>query len=40
MRGTPVLVTGIMNKFVAWSGRVFPRAVVFPVARLLLGDHT
>ena len=21
------------------SGRVFPRAVVFPIARLLLGDH-
>jgi short-subunit dehydrogenase len=39
MRGRPVLVTGIVNKFVAFSGRVFPRAVVFPVARLLLGDH-
>lgn len=40
MGGKPVLVTGIMNKFVAFSGRVFPRAVVFPVARLLLGDHS
>jgi uncharacterized protein len=39
MRGKPVLVTGLVNKFVAISGRVFPRAVVFPVARLLLGDH-
>jgi uncharacterized protein len=39
MRGKPVLVTGIVNKAVALSGRVFPRAVVFPVARLLLGDH-
>ncbi len=38
-RGTPVLVTGIMNKLVAYSGRVLPRAIVFPVARLLLGDH-
>ncbi|HEY2897532.1 MAG TPA: SDR family oxidoreductase [Gemmatimonadaceae bacterium] len=40
MRGKPVLVTGITNKFVALSGRVFPRAVVFPVARLLLGDQS
>jgi hypothetical protein len=40
MRGKPVLITGIVNKAVALSGRVFPRAVVFPVARLLLGDHT
>jgi short-subunit dehydrogenase len=40
MRGKPVLVTGIMNKLVAVSGRVFPRAVVFPVARFLLGDHS
>jgi len=39
MRGQPVLVTGIVNKLVAFSGRVFPRAVVFPVAKLLLGDH-
>ena len=39
MRGKPVLVTGIMNKLAAFSGRVFPRAVVFPVERLLLGDH-
>lgn len=39
MRGKPVLVTGIVNKIVAFSGRVFPRAVVFPVARLLLGSH-
>ena len=40
MRGKPVLVTGIVNKLVALSGRVFPRAVVFPVAKLLLGDHS
>lgn len=40
MRGKPVLVTGIMNKLAAFSGRVFPRAVVFPVERLLLGDHS
>jgi uncharacterized protein len=40
MRGKPVLVTGIVNKVVAFSGRVFPRAVVFPVSHLLLGDHT
>jgi uncharacterized protein len=40
MRGKPVLVTGIMNKLVAVSGRVFPRAIVFPVARFLLGDHS
>ena len=40
MRGKPVLVTGIVNKLVAFSGRVFPRAIVFPVARLLLGDHS
>ena len=39
MRGKPVLITGIVNKAVALSSRVFPRAVVFPVARLLLGDH-
>jgi short-subunit dehydrogenase len=39
MRGKPVLVTGIVNKLVAFSGRVFPRAVVFPFARLLLGSH-
>ena len=39
MQGKPVLVTGVVNKLVAISGRVFPRAVVFPVARLLLGDH-
>jgi short-subunit dehydrogenase len=39
MRGTPVLVTGIVNKLVAYSGRIFPRAIVFPVSRLLLGDH-
>ena len=40
MRGRPVLVTGVMNKLVAFSGRVFPRAIVFPVSRLLLGDHS
>ena len=39
MRGKPVLVTGFVNKAVAFSSRVFPRAVVFSVARLLLGDH-
>jgi short-subunit dehydrogenase len=39
MRGKPVLVTGVVNKIVAFSGRVFPRAVVFPVAKMLLGDQ-
>lgn len=39
MRGQPVLVTGFVNKLVAFSGRLFPRAVVFPVAKMLLGDH-
>lgn len=38
MRGKPVLITGVVNKLVAFSGKVFPRAMVFPVARLLLGD--
>lgn len=40
MRGKPVIVTGLSNKFVAFSGRVFPRAVVFAAARLILGDDT
>jgi uncharacterized protein len=40
MRGRPVLVTGLVNKFVAFSGRTFPRAVVFPFAKLLLGDSS
>lgn len=40
MRGRPVLVTGAVNKLVAFSGRVFPRAAVWPVAKLLLGDAT
>ena len=40
MKGKTVLVTGFMNKMVAFSGQVFPRAIVFPVAKLLLGDHT
>jgi len=39
MRGKPVLVTGFINKFVAFSGPVFPRFIVFPVAKLLMGDH-
>jgi short-subunit dehydrogenase len=39
MRGKPVIVTGVVNKIVAFSGRIFPRAIVFPVAHLLLGDH-
>jgi short-subunit dehydrogenase len=39
MKGKPVLVTGFVNKLVAFSGPVFPRFIVFPVARLLLGDH-
>lgn len=39
MKGRPVLVTGFVNKLVAFSGPVFPRFIVFPVARLLLGDH-
>ena len=39
MKGKPVLVTGLVNKLVAFSGPVFPRFMVFPVARLLLGDH-
>ena len=38
MRGKRVLITGPVNKLVAYSGRLFPRAIVFPVARLLLGD--
>ncbi len=38
MRGKPVIVTGAMNKLVAFSGRFFPRVIVFPVASLLLGD--
>jgi short-subunit dehydrogenase len=37
MKGRPVLVTGIVNKFVAFSGQVFPRFIVFPVAKMLLG---
>ena len=37
MKGKPVLVTGFVNKFVAFSGPVFPRFLVFPVGRLLLG---
>ena len=37
MRGRVVLVTGIMNKFAAVSGRLFPRAMVYPVAEYLLG---
>jgi short-subunit dehydrogenase len=40
MRGKPVIVTGLANKFVAFSGQVFPRAVVFSVGRLILGDDT
>ncbi len=40
MRGKAVLVTGIMNKAAAFSGRLFPRAVVFPVAEYLLGGGT
>ncbi|MEP7065210.1 MAG: SDR family oxidoreductase [Gemmatimonadota bacterium] len=39
MRGKPVLVTGVVNKLAAFSGRVLPRSVVFPVSRLLMGDH-
>jgi len=39
MKGKPVLVTGFMNKIVAFSGPVFPRFLVFPVSRLLLGAH-
>ncbi len=39
MRGKPVLVTGFVNKIVAFSGQVFPRSIVFPVSKLLLGDH-
>ena len=39
MKGKPVLVTGFVNKIVAFSGPVFPRFIVFPVARLLLGAH-
>jgi uncharacterized protein len=38
MRGKPVIVTGLANKFVAFSGQVFPRAVVFSVAKLILGE--
>jgi short-subunit dehydrogenase len=39
MKGRPVLVTGFINKVVAFSGPVFPRFIVFPVSRLLLGSH-
>lgn len=38
MRGRPVLVTGLINKLVAFSGSVFPHFIVFPVVKLLLGD--
>jgi uncharacterized protein len=38
MRGRPVLVTGLTNKLVAFSGSVFPHFIVFPVVKLLLGD--
>ena len=39
MSGRPVLVTGLANKIVAFSGRLFPRFIVFPVSKLLLGGH-
>jgi hypothetical protein len=39
MKGKPVLVTGFVNKLAAFSGPVFPRFIVFPVSRFLLGDH-
>lgn len=39
MKGKPVLVTGFVNKIVAFSGPVFPRFIVFPISRLLLGAH-
>jgi len=39
MNGKPVLVTGFVNKIVAFSGSVFPRSIVFPVVKLLLGDY-
>jgi hypothetical protein len=38
MRGKPVVITGAVNKLVAYSGRIFPRALLFPVAKMLLGD--
>lgn len=38
MRGKPVIITGAVNKLVAYSGRTFPRVFVFPVAKMLLGD--
>lgn len=38
MKGRPVIVTGLVNKFVAFAGQVFPRAIVFPVGKLLLGE--
>jgi len=38
MRGKPVIITGAVNKLVAYSGRLFPRAIVFPVARMLIGN--
>ena len=40
MRGKRVFITGAVNKLVAYSGRTFPRAIVFPVVQLLLGDGT
>lgn len=38
MRGQPVLITGAVNKIIAYSGRILPRKVVFPVAEMLLGS--
>ncbi|MDQ2931196.1 MAG: SDR family oxidoreductase [Gemmatimonadota bacterium] len=39
MRGKPVLVTGALNRIVALGGRIFPRFIVYPASKLMLGDH-
>ncbi len=40
MRGKPVLVTGWINRIVSVSSQVFPRVIVYPVSKLMLGDHS
>ncbi|MEO7039678.1 MAG: SDR family oxidoreductase [Gemmatimonadaceae bacterium] len=40
MRGRPVLVTGLINRVVAVSGRIFPRFIVYPVSKVMLGDSS
>ncbi|MBA2686057.1 MAG: SDR family oxidoreductase [Gemmatimonadaceae bacterium] len=38
IKGKPVVITGLMNKVVAFSGQVFPRSIIFPAAKLMLGE--